>query len=100
MGIAGELFVARRRRCPASPPPRASISPRKPHARDPCYYSDRLLAFHLRPVRHRVAWILTLCQQPFDLVHDERPAVFAINVRSALRSKRPRTVGLSQQLLE
>ena len=28
---------------PASPPPRASISPRKPHARDPCYYSDRLL---------------------------------------------------------
>ncbi|RPI56627.1 MAG: hypothetical protein EHM55_04695 [Acidobacteria bacterium] len=25
------------------PTPRASISPRKPHARDPCYYSDRLL---------------------------------------------------------
>src|SRR5688572_8366385 len=24
-------------------PPRASISPRKPHARDPCYDSDRLL---------------------------------------------------------
>ena len=27
----------------ASPPPRASTSPRKPHARDPCHYSDRLL---------------------------------------------------------
>src|SRR5688572_3122332 len=43
MGVADELIVARRRRCPASPPPHASISPRKPHARDPCYYSDRLL---------------------------------------------------------
>ena len=44
MGVAGELIVARRRRCAASPPPRPSISPRKPHARGPCYYSDRLLA--------------------------------------------------------
>ncbi len=29
---------------PASPPPRSSTCPRKPHPRGPTYYSDRLLA--------------------------------------------------------
>ena len=45
----------RARRCSsaamsASPSPRASISPRKPHARDPCHDSDRLLAHHPAPI--------------------------------------------------
>ena len=46
----GRMGVARRSRrsssstmAPTSPPPRALRSPRKPHARDPSYYSDRLL---------------------------------------------------------
>ena len=44
-GLHGDRFVARRQRCAStSPPPRALRSPCKPHACDPSYYSDRLLA--------------------------------------------------------
>ena len=44
MGIAGAYVVARRQRCATtSPPPRALSAPRKPHARDPSQFSDRLL---------------------------------------------------------
>jgi hypothetical protein len=44
MGIAGDLFVARRQRCTStSPPPHALSSPRKTHARDPLYFHHGLL---------------------------------------------------------
>src|SRR5215510_16205848 len=75
MGVAGDLVVARRRRCAASPPPRASISPRKPHARDPCYYSDRLLD----PTRVRMAHApfrvrMPRLRQPLRAPDPSRPA--------------------------
>src|SRR5262245_37787052 len=44
MGVAGELVVARRRRCPASSSSSRLDLTSQPHARDPCHYSDRLLA--------------------------------------------------------
>ena len=47
IGVAGNLFVARRRRCPASTPPRALSLPRKPYARDPLYFYHGLLALLL-----------------------------------------------------
>ena len=44
IGVAGNLFVARRQRCaPTSPPPRALTLPRKPYARGLLYFHHGLL---------------------------------------------------------
>ena len=66
-GLHDDRCVARRQRCATtSPPPRALRSPCKPHARDPFYYSDKLLA----RISCRIQQIIAGFADVGDLVSD------------------------------